>query len=79
MESGDLNLEKFKAYESTDKIINDLCKIGGIGLWTAEFVLIRALNRFEAFPGDDMGIRRIISQFYCDGRRISPEEARENR
>jgi DNA-3-methyladenine glycosylase II len=42
-----LNLEQFKKYENIDQIIDELCKIRGIGLWTAEFVMIRGLNRLE--------------------------------
>jgi DNA-3-methyladenine glycosylase II len=47
IEEGSLNLEQFKKYENIDQIIDELCKIRGIGLWTAEFVMIRGLNRLE--------------------------------
>ncbi len=77
IEEGKLDLEKFKEYEDVDKIISELCKIRGIGLWTAEFVMIRGLNRLESLPADDIGIRRVISHYYCDGRRISSDEARK--
>ncbi|MDO9627316.1 MAG: hypothetical protein Q7I96_06810 [Methanobacteriaceae archaeon] len=44
IETGVLDLEKFKDYTDNQKIIDDLCEIRGIGLWTAEFVLIRGLS-----------------------------------
>lgn len=77
IENGNLDLEKFKQYKDTDKIINELCKIRGIGLWTAEFVMLRGLNRLDSIPADDIGIRRVISHYYCDGKKISSDEARK--
>jgi len=77
IENGNLDLEKFKKYEDTDKIINELCEIRGIGLWTAEFVMLRGLNRLESLPADDIGIKRIISHYYCNDRKISSEEVRK--
>jgi DNA-3-methyladenine glycosylase II len=74
---GKLDLEKFKECEDAEKIIKELCKIRGIGLWTAEFVMIRGLNRLESLPADDIGIRRVISHYYCKNRRISSDEARK--
>ncbi len=76
IETGVLDLEKFKDYADNQEIINELCKIRGIGLWTAEFVLIRGLFRPEAFPADDIGIRRIISHFYCNNKKIDNIKAR---
>ncbi len=66
-----------KKYEDTEQIINELCKIRGIGLWTAEFVMLRGLNRLESLPTDDMGIRRVISHYYCNETKISSDESRE--
>ncbi|MGZ7135732.1 MAG: DNA-3-methyladenine glycosylase family protein, partial [Methanobacterium sp.] len=77
IEQGKLDLEKFRDYKDANKIINELCKIRGIGLWTAEFVMIRGLNRLESLPADDIGIRRVISQYYCGGRRISSDDTRK--
>ena len=77
IEDGNLDLEKFRNYKDAQKIMNELCKIRGIGRWTAEFVMIRGLNRQESFPADDIGIRRVISHYYCDDKRISSEDARK--
>ena len=74
---GKLDLEKFKECENIDEIIDELCKIRGIGKWTAELTVIRGLNGLASFPADDIGIRRVISHYYCDDRKISSDEARE--
>ncbi|MGZ7048001.1 MAG: DNA-3-methyladenine glycosylase family protein [Methanobacterium sp.] len=73
---GELDLDKFKEYKNIDKIIDELCKIRGIGKWTAELTVIRGLNGLNSFPADDIGIRRVISHYYCNDQKISSEEAR---
>jgi AraC family transcriptional regulator, regulatory protein of adaptative response / DNA-3-methyladenine glycosylase II len=35
-----------------------LCEIPGIGKWTAEYIAMRALRDPDAFPADDLGLRR---------------------
>jgi len=39
----------------------------GIGPWTAELVLLRALNEPDAFPAGDLGLRRALG---CDARAL---------
>jgi DNA-3-methyladenine glycosylase II len=74
--NGDLDVEGFRKYEDTERIIEELIKIRGIGKWTAELTILRGLHRADAFPADDVGVRRLISQFYLSGRKISTAEAR---
>lgn len=74
---GKLCLEKLKGYENANDIIAELDEIRGIGIWTAEMTMVRGLQRMEAFPADDVGLRRVISHYYCEDRRISSEEARK--
>lgn len=75
--NGSLDLEKFKNYENIDKIIEELCEIRGIGKWTAELTVIRGLNGLDSFLADDIGIRRVISHYYCNDEKISAHKARE--
>ena len=70
-----VDLERFKRYESTEEIIEELCEFRGVGLWTAEMTVMRSMPRYEVFPADDVGIRRCISAYYFGGRRISSQEA----
>ena len=57
--------------------IEELKKIRGIGLWTAEYVLIRGMSRLDALPADDLGIRRSISHYYFHDEKITAEQARQ--
>jgi DNA-3-methyladenine glycosylase II len=74
---GKLNLEKLKNYESSEKIIRELDRIRGIGVWTAELTMLRGMQRLEALPADDLGLRRVISRYYRDRKVISSAEARQ--
>jgi DNA-3-methyladenine glycosylase II len=75
--AGDLDLDRFRQYEDTREIIREMMKIRGIGKWTAELTIIRGIHKLDAFPADDVGLQRIISRFYCGGRKISSDEVRE--
>jgi DNA-3-methyladenine glycosylase II len=74
---GKLDLEKLRNYESAEQIIRELDEIRGIGVWTAEFTMLRGMQRLEALPADDLGLRRVISHYYCDGKMITGAEARQ--
>jgi DNA-3-methyladenine glycosylase II len=74
---GKLNLEKLKNYESSEQIIRELDEIRGVGVWTAELTMLRGMQRLEALPADDLGLRRVISRYYRDGKVISSAEARQ--
>jgi DNA-3-methyladenine glycosylase II len=74
--SGTLDLEGFRKYSDTGAIINELMKIRGVGQWTAELTILRGLHRPDAFPADDIGVRRLIAQFYLHDTMISSTEAR---
>jgi len=70
-------LEEFRKYEDAVKIIAELDKIRGIGVWRAELTMVRGMQRLDAMPADDLGLRRVIAHYHCEDRRISSEEARE--
>jgi DNA-3-methyladenine glycosylase II len=74
---GKLNLEKLKDYKDPNDIITELDRIRGIGTWTAELTMIRGMQRMEALPADDLGLRRVISHFYRNDQKISSQEARK--
>lgn len=75
--NGDLDLEKMKNEENPQRIIAELDQIRGIGVWTAELTMLRGLQRLDALPADDFGIRRVISRYYCGGKPLKSAEARE--
>jgi DNA-3-methyladenine glycosylase II len=57
-----LNLEAFKWYKGVNRIIEELDKMKGIGIWTAELTIVRGMQKYEAIPADDLGLRRTISR-----------------
>ena len=74
--NGKLDVEGFKDYSDVQKIISELDKIRGIGIWTAELTTIRGMQKQEIIPADDLGLRRVISHYYFGDRKISGQEAR---
>jgi DNA-3-methyladenine glycosylase II len=74
--SGTLDPENFRAYPDTEMIIGELTEIRGVGRWTAELTILRGLHRPDAFPADDIGVRRFISRYYLKDKKISSEPAR---
>lgn len=73
----ELDLDKFKKYQDINEIITDLDRVRGIGVWTAELTIIRSMQKFDSIPADDLGVRRVISHYYCNDRKIPGEEARK--
>jgi DNA-3-methyladenine glycosylase II len=59
-----------------DQALNALLAIRGIGRWTAEYVLIRALGFRDAIPAADVGLRKSIGKAYGMDRTATEEEVR---
>ena len=72
-----LDLEKFKDYQDPDRIIEELRRIRGVGIWTAELVMVRGMRMLDAMPADDLGLHRCISHYYCSDRKITGNQARK--
>jgi len=60
-----------------ERIIAQLCKLRGVGRWTAEMFLIFNLHRANVLPLDDAGLIKAISKHYFSGEPVSRFEARE--
>jgi DNA-3-methyladenine glycosylase II len=54
-----LDLEALGSHEE-EEIIEELSNIRGVGVWTAELTMVRGMQKFDAIPADDLGIRRYI-------------------
>ena len=39
--------------------------------------MLRGMQRLEALPADDLGLRRVISHYYCGGKVITSAQARQ--
>ena len=72
---GELACERLKEL-SNDEVLKKLTRFKGVGRWTAEYVLVRSLRRWEVFPADDLAARKAISEFYFHGRKLSGAEVR---
>jgi DNA-3-methyladenine glycosylase II len=59
---GRLDLEAM-ATESDEIVVDRLCRLRGVGRWTAEYVLLRGLGRLHVFPGDDVGARNNLQRW----------------
>jgi DNA-3-methyladenine glycosylase II len=71
----ELDLERLKDCKDTAAIVNTLDRIRGVGVWTTELTMVRGMRK-NALPADDLGLRRVISRYYCDHKRITSREAR---
>ncbi len=74
---GKLHLEQLKNQQDPERIIAELDEIRGIGVWTAELTMLRGMQKLDALPADDFGVRRVISRYYRHGKPIKTAEARE--
>ena len=52
-------------------LITELCRVRGIGRWTAEMFLIFNLMRPDVFPLDDIGLQRAVGEHYLGGEKPS--------
>ena len=57
------------------EVMDELVRLRGIGPWTAQWVLLRALGRSDVFPAGDLALRRALSEHYFGGRPIGVEDA----
>ena len=73
--SNELNFQDLNNLSDED-VVNELTKIKGIGIWTAEMFLIFSLKRQDVFSSRDAGLVRAVKNSYLVGstssqRRIS--------
>ncbi len=61
----------FSAQQTVEEFKQNICRIKGIGQWTAEYIAMRALNDPDAFPRNDRVIDKTIQQNFGN---IKPEE-----
>lgn len=61
---------------SFEEALRTIKKLKGIGQWSAEYILLRGLGKFERSPWTDTEIINAISSMYTGGFRISDGDAR---
>jgi len=72
-----VDLQSLQKMSNTSEMMEELIKIRGIGVWTAEMALLRGLCRLDAIPADDVSLQRVIGNFYGEDEKISSEAVRE--
>lgn len=52
------------AHLADDAVVAELIQVKGIGVWTAQMVLIFSLGRLDVFPAQDLGVRVALRNLY---------------
>ena len=73
---GDLDLEALEQLPDAD-VVEAITAQRGLGRWTADWFLARALGRPDAWPAGDLGVRKAVSFFYGAGTDLDETEVRE--
>jgi DNA-3-methyladenine glycosylase II len=73
--SGELDFDRL-AVLSNEEIVTALTTVRGLGLWTAEWFLARALGRGDVCPAGDLAVRKAFEHFYGRGRPLSDRAIR---
>jgi DNA-3-methyladenine glycosylase II len=64
--------------ELTDReIVEKLTALRGVGLWTAQWALIRAMGRPDALPLGDLALRRVVSRLFMGGAECNDAQVEE--
>lgn len=74
-ETGEIDLEAIDGLGDGDAR-DALCRLRGIGRWSAEYALLRGLGRLAVFPGDDVGARNNLERWLKLRRRLDYDGAR---
>jgi DNA-3-methyladenine glycosylase II len=65
--TGELDLEAM-ARAPDEAVVERLTAVRGLGRWSAEWFLARALGRPDVCPADDLGVRRAVEALCFKGR-----------
>ena len=73
---GQIDLEAM--YHKADaEVIETLTRLRGIGIWTAQWLLVRTLGRPDGFPHGDLALQKRLGDLVNAGVRLTGEEALE--
>jgi AraC family transcriptional regulator, regulatory protein of adaptative response / DNA-3-methyladenine glycosylase II len=57
-----VNPQLLERFQTLDDAVMQLCKLPGIGEWTAHYIAMRSLREPDAFPAGDLALLRSISK-----------------
>ena len=72
-----LSKESLLALGSREAIVQRLISIRGVGMWTAEYVLMKCLKYYDAFPIADIGLQNALKQMLGSAEKPGPDEIRK--
>ena len=73
---GGPNLEDFQEL-TDDDVVKAATALRGIGNWTAQWLLIRALGRPDGLPLGDLALRRVVSNLFFDGEPVTDAQVED--
>ncbi len=59
---------------SDAEVVEEITRLRGVGKWTAQWTLLRALGRQDALPLGDLALRRVVSNLYFGGAPVTDDE-----
>ena len=60
-----------------EAVVRQITSLRGVGNWTAQWLLIRALGRPDALPLGDLALRRVVSRLYFQDEPLNDPEVEE--
>ena len=69
-------LESLRLLEDQE-VVSQVTKLRGVGNWTAQWLLVRALGRPDALPLGDLALRRTVSALYFHEEPIDDAQVEE--
>ncbi len=73
---GGLEAEDFRTLP-LEEAVERLTTLRGVGRWSAEQALYRALGRLDALPGGDLGVQKVVARYCYGEKRVDEARARE--
>lgn len=61
----------------SEDVVKQLCKLRGIGPWTAEYAVINGIGLMNSIPAADIGLMRMIQKVYILQNRPDAEQVRQ--
>ena len=74
--SPDLTLDRLSGLGDED-LVRRVVQLRGVGRWTAQWLLIRAMGRPDALPLGDLALRRVVSQLYFDSNPVGDKQVED--
>ena len=60
-----------------EAVVRQITSLRGVGNWTAQWLLIRALGRPDALPIGDLALRRVVSRLYFQDEPLNDTQVEE--